>query len=283
MDSIAEQYAKAAARILELERENRLLRQRLGLSDDEPVRPARVDTQSAPSKKPAPATPSSESFNKYRSPQEKIALFRSLFCGREDVFARRWQSAKSGKSGYSPVCSNEWEPGVCPKPKGSCASCTQRQLVPLSDAAIDRHLRGRDTLGRDVVGVYPILPDDTCRFLALDFDDESWREEAALLRIVCKSWELPCAVERSRSGNGAHLWLFFTSPVPCADARRLGTALLAAAMERGGTVKLSAYDRMIPNQDLLPKGGFGNLIALPLQGQARRNGNSVFVDKAFYS
>ena len=200
MENFKEQYEKAAARILELERENRLLRQRLGLSDDEPVRPARVDTQSAPSKKPAPVVSSSDGFNKYRSPQEKIALFRSLFSGREDVFARRWQSAKTGKSGYSPVCSNEWEPGVCPKPKGSCASCTQRQLVPLSDAAIDRHLRGRDTLGRDVVGVYPILPDDTCRFLALDFDDESWQEETALLRVICESWELPCAVERSRSG-----------------------------------------------------------------------------------
>ena len=161
MEDIKEQYAKAAARILELEQENRLLRQRLGLSDDAAVLPARVDKRFAPSVKPAPTTSNPDGFNKYRSPKEKIALFRSLFRGREDVFARRWQSAKTGKSGYSPVCSNDWRPGVCPKPKGSCASCTQRQSVPLSDAAIDRHLRGQDALGRDVVGVYPILPDDS--------------------------------------------------------------------------------------------------------------------------
>ena len=176
MENFEEQYAKAAVRILELERENQFLRQRLGLSADEPIFPTREDMQSPPSEEPVPKAPCTDGFNKYRSPQEKIALFRSLFRGREDVFARRWQSVKTGKSGYSPVCSNEWKPGVCPKPKGGCASCTQRQLVPLTDAVIDRHLRGRDALGRDVVGVYPILSDDTCRFLALDFDDESWQE-----------------------------------------------------------------------------------------------------------
>lgn len=233
----------------------------------------------------APAVPEARKvrsgFNQYAPPDEKIALFRSLFRGREDVYARRWQSLKTGKSGYSPACANEWVPGVCPKPKGSCKDCAHRELLPLTDAVIETHLRGRDAYGRDVIGIYPILPDDTCCFLALDFDDEGWRENVTAVREVCRRWELPCAVERSRSGEGAHLWLFFEAAVSCAEARRLGTALLTAAMTIGGTLKLTAYDRMFPNQDTLPKGGFGNLIALPLQGQARKNGNSIFVNEQF--
>lgn len=280
-------YAALLERVRELERENAMLRERLGIpaapaSCIEETRGSEPQTTRSPSLSEltrAAAQARSDAFDKYRPPEEKIALFRSLFQGREDVFARRWQSAKTGKSGYSPACANEWETGVCPKPNGNCAHCEKRELIPLSDAVINRHLRGRDPLGRDVVGVYPILPDDLCRFLALDFDDEGWQTEAAVVRSVCESWSLPCAVERSRSGNGAHLWLFFSEAVPCADARRLGTALLTAAMESGGGLKLSAYDRMFPNQDTLPKGGFGNLIALPLQGLARRQGNSVFVDK----
>lgn len=258
-------------RILDLERENARLRELLGLSETE--------NKTAPKLVKAPASP--DGFNKYRSPQEKIALFRTLFRGREDVFARRWQSAKNGKSGYSPACSNEWAPGVCPKPKGSCGSCEHRKLLPLTDSVIDRHLRGKDSLGRDVVGVYPILPGDLCRFLALDFDDDGWQESVSVLRRLCQDWGLPHAVERSRSGDGAHLWFFFSEPVSCTNARRLGTALLTAAMEAGGDMKLSAYDRMFPNQDTLPKGGFGNLIALPLQGQARKDGNSEFIDEYF--
>ena len=233
----------------------------------------------------APAVPEAvkarSGFNKYASPGEKIALFRSLFRGREDVYAQRWQSVKTGRSGYAPACANEWKPGVCPKPKGSCKDCERRELLPLTDAVLEAHLRGRDAYGRDVMGVYPILPDDSCRFLALDFDGEGWRENVSIVREVCRRWKLPCAVERSRSGEGAHLWLFFETAVPCAEARRLGTALLTAAMEAGGALKLTAYDRMFPNQDTLPKGGFGNLIALPLQGLARKSGNSLFVDEQF--
>ena len=285
-------YEELLARLQALERENAELRGRLGIGgsaprsqdlppmDRKPAEPARPAAQCE--RGPAePARLSVEAVHKYSSPQEKIALFRSLFRGREDVFALRWQSAKTGKSGYSPSCGNEWKPGVCLKPKGRCSDCEHRELLPLTDERIDRHLRGKDELGRDVVGIYPILPDDTCRFLALDFDDEGWQENVALVRSICERWELPRAVERSRSGAGAHLWLFFSEPVPCTEARRLGTALLTAAMEAGGTLKLSAYDRMFPNQDMLPKGGFGNLISLPLQGQARRRGNSVFVDERF--
>lgn len=268
-------------RLRALEQENAELRAMLGLNH--PVR-RREDVppkDSTPKDENASArqSESNQKITKLAPPGAKIALFRSLFRGREDVFARRWQSAKTGKSGYAPACANEWKEGVCLKPKGSCAKCERQELMPLTDAVIDRHLRGQDSLGRDVVGVYPILPDDTCRFLALDFDDEGWQKNVNAVRTVCARWDLPCAVERSRSGSGAHLWLFFSDPVPCAEARRLGTALLTAAMEVGGSLKLTSYDRMFPNQDTLPKGGFGNLIALPLQGQARKQGNSVFVDE----
>lgn len=190
-------------------------------------------------------------------------------------------SAKTEKSGYSPVCANEWCEGVCIKPKGSCSKCENRESVPLSDAIIYEHLSGKDGYGRDVVGLYPILPNDTCYFLAIDFDDGDWQENVSEVRNICTSWNIPCAVERSRSGEGAHLWIFFTEPIPCSTARKLGTALITAAMENSGKLKLDSYDRMFPNQDTLPKGGFGNLIALPLQGQARKKNNSSFVDENF--
>lgn len=266
------------ARLRELERENAELMLQLGLSLPVPQCEAMVHVGRSVV---CEADQALEHVHMYSPPQEKIALFRSLFRGREDVYARRWQSAKTGKSGYSPACGNEWKPGICAKPKGYCSDCEHRELLPLTDEVIDCHLRGKDALGRDVIGIYPILPDDSCLFLALDFDDEGWQDNVTQVRNVCARWELPCGVERSRSGSGAHLWLFFSEPVSCAEARRLGTALLTAAMETGGTLKLTSYDRMFPNQDTLPKGGFGNLIALPLQGQARKQGNSVFVDEQF--
>ena len=256
-------------RVVELEKENAELRAQLGISDT----------------KTAAVEPlqdiSSAAVHKYSSPDEKIQLFRSLFRGREDVFAKRWYSAKTEKSGYSPVCANEWCEGVCIKPKGSCSKCENRESVPLSDAIIYEHLSGKDGYGRDVVGLYPILPNDTCYFLAIDFDDGDWQENVSEVRNICTSWNIPCAVERSRSGEGAHLWIFFTEPIPCSTARKLGTALITAAMENSGKLKLDSYDRMFPNQDTLPKGGFGNLIALPLQGQARKKNNSSFVDENF--
>lgn len=210
-----------------------------------------------------------------------VYLFRSLFRGREDVFARRWYSTKTEKAGYSPMCANEWKPGVCIKPKGTCSKCEHRELVPVNDQVIFNHLSGKDAYGRDVVGLYPILPDDTCCFLAIDFDDGAWQENVNAVRNICNEWEIPCAVERSRSGEGSHLWIFFSKPLPCSTARKLGSALLTVAMEREGTLRLDAYDRMFPCQDTLPSGGFGNLIALPLQGLARKKGNRVFVDEVF--
>ena len=251
-------------RISELEAENRELRRKLGMRDPKPF-------------KPIPTT----AVHHHSTPAEKINLFRSLFRGREDVFARRWYSTKTEKASYAPVCANEWRPGVCIKPKGTCSKCNHRELVPLRDQMIYNHLSGLDAYGRDVLGLYPILHDDTCFFLAIDFDDGAWQENVSAVRHICTEWNIPCAVERSRSGEGAHLWIFFSAPLPCSTARKLGSMLLTAAMEREGSLKLDAYDRMFPCQDTLPNGGFGNLIALPLQGQARKKGNSIFVDDTF--
>ena len=261
-------------RVDALERENQELRRQLGYSD--PVQPA---VQEYPKIETVSAAGVGAGVHMRSTPEEKICLFRSLFRGREDVFARRWYSTKTEKSGYSPVCANEWREGVCIKPKGSCAKCENRESVPLSDTIIYEHLSGRDAHGRDVMGIYPILPDDTCCFLAIDFDDGNWQEHVSEVRKVSSGWNIPCAVERSRSGDGAHLWIFFSEPIACATARKLGTTLLTEAMGNSGKLKLDSYDRMFPNQDTLPKGGFGNLIALPLQGQARRKGNSSFVNE----
>ena len=225
-----------------------------------------------------PAQSAPLSVARTSSPAEKIRLFRSLFRGRTDVYALRWHSEKAQKSGYSPVCANEWRPGLCEKGRVPCAKCPNRVLRPLDDAAIYRHLAGRDAQGRDVVGLYPMLSDETCYLLALDFDDANWQDCARAIADVCRAHSIPFALERSRSGQGAHVWLFFAEAIPCAKARRLGDALLTAAMDTCGGISFIAYDWMFPNQDTLPAGGFGNLIALPLQGQARRQDNSIFLN-----
>lgn len=216
---------------------------------------------------------------------EKVALFYSLFRGREDVFARRWQSRTSGKSGYQPVCVNEWNPDLCDKRKYKCAECPNRQFAPLTDTDIYRHLEGKSVDCRDVVGLYVIREDNTCHFLCADFDDKNcehnYENDVSAFVAVCRDWGVPCSVERSRSGNGAHVWIFFNEPIAAAKARKLGNAILTEAMSRDARLSFKSYDRFFPNQDMLPDGGFGNLVALPLQGQARRQGNSVFVDDNF--
>lgn len=207
------------------------------------------------------------------APDAKVALFRSLFRGREDVFAQRWESAK-GKAGYSPACGNEWKPGICHKPRVKCGECQHRQLLPVTNQVIYDHLAGRQT-----IGVYPLLADDSCYFLAADFDASDWRDDAGAFMQSCRTLNIPAALEISRSGNGAHVWIFFAEPVPAREARQLGAALVSHTCERVRQLSLASYDRLFPNQDSIPKGGFGNLIALPMQKQPRKMGHSVFVDE----
>ena len=206
------------------------------------------------------------------SSASKIELFQSLFHGRADVFARRWQS-RSGGSGYAPACANEWRSGLCDKPRVKCADCANRELLPLSASTIEEHLTGRNT-----VGVYAMLEDETCHFLAIDFDDEGWRGDVTAVRSAASAAGVECHVEVSRSGGGAHVWFFFAESMPAALARRLGTALLTQAARGRHALSLRSYDRLFPSQDTMPRGGFGNLIALPLQHEPRSAGRSVFVD-----
>jgi superfamily II DNA or RNA helicase len=220
-----------------------------------------------------------------RSSQEaKVAFFRGLFRGREDVYARRFESLKTGKKGYQPVCRNEWVSGICEKSKTRCDDCGFREFVPVTDDVVRNHLLGmdpQDRPGRDfTMGVYPMLPDETCWFLAADFDKAAWLEDARAFLETCKSCQAPVALERSRSGNGGHCWLFFSEPIPATLARKMGAFLLTQTMERRPEIGLDSYDRFFPCQDTLPKGGLGNLIAVPLQRKPRENGNSVFLDES---
>ena len=217
--------------------------------------------------------------------EEKVALFRSIFRGREDVFARRWQSNKSGKSGYQPVCNNEWRVGVCEKGKVQCAECKSRDFKQLGYDDVYRHLVGRDSDGCDVIGIYPIVDNNTCYFLCADFDDKSslvgYRDDVLAFAEVCRVHNIPYSIERSRSGNGAHVWIFFADAILASQARKLGNIILTEAMRLKGTLSFKSYDRLFPNQETLPEGGLGNLIALPLQGRARKEGNSVFINDEF--
>ena len=252
-----------------------LIRERLAqLGDEKAALEARLAelevARPAEQQGPQPRGP----VTNHSAAREKIALFRSLFRGREDVFPQRWENARTGKAGYAPACGNEWMPGLCDKPRIKCGACSHQAFLAVTDEVIDGHLRGRHT-----VGVYPMLPDDTCRFLAADFDRRTWRRDAEAFLAACRSKRIPAALERSRSGNGGHIWIFFAEPVPAALARRLGAHLLTEAMEHNPDIGFESYDRFFPSQDTLPAGGFGNLIVLPLEHGPRESGNSVFLDE----
>ena len=218
--------------------------------------------------------------NQYSPVEAKIALFRSLFRGRDDVYPRRFESRKTGKCGYQPACANQWTRGLCEKPKIKCSNCQHRRFLPVTDKVIHWHLSGLDDNGHNfIMGVYPMLQDEACFFLAADFDKKHWQEDAKAILETCKRMKLPAALERSRSGNGGHVWLFFEKAISAALVRRLGCHILTETMERRPDIGLDSYDRFFPNQDTLPQNGFGNLIALPLQKQPRELGNSVFLDE----
>ena len=199
------------------------------------------------------------------------------------MFPRRWENPKSGKSGYSPVCRNEWVRGICGKPQVKCGECPNQAFVPFGDDIIRSHLIGRATgnAGDFIAGIYPMRTDETCWFLAADFDKKSWKRDVVAFRDTARAKGVPVAIERSRSGNGAHAWIFFEEPVAAGDARRLGALLITATMDCCPDIGFDSYDRFFPSQDTMPVGGFGNLIALPFQSRPRENGNSVFVDDDF--
>jgi superfamily II DNA or RNA helicase len=203
--------------------------------------------------------------NANSSAEVKVALFRRLFAGREDVYAIRWESARSGKTGWSPAVEGGWANAKKPG----------RTYLPLDEGVVESHLAGESHLG-----LYPLRRGDECRLLACDFDGKSWVLDALAYFDAAAAIGIPVALERSRSGEGAHTWTFFSGPVPAASARRLGVHILRQAMELRAEIDLSSYDRLFPTQDFVPKGSFGNLIALPLQGESRRQGNTVFLDPA---
>ncbi len=208
------------------------------------------------------------------TPAEKVALFRSLFRGREDLYPKLWTNARTGRKGYAPACANEWVSGVCEKPRVKCGECPNQAFLPVEDRVILDHLQGRH-----VIGVYALLTDETCWFLAADFDKASWADDVTTFVDTCRMAGILAAVERSRSGNGAHVWFFFSSPVPATAARKMGCYLITETMTRRHQLSMASYDRLFPNQDTLPRGGFGNLIALPLQHGPRQMGNTVFLDE----
>lgn len=208
------------------------------------------------------------------NPERKLALFASLFRGRKDVFPLRWEKPAKGRSGWAPCCENEWLAGVCGKPRVRCGECPNQAFRAATENELRAHLQGRH-----VMGIYPLMADDACWLLAIDLDGRSWRSDVAAIRDTCRELGILAAVERSRSGEGAHVWFFFSEPVQATLARRFGLMLLTNAMGRSPTLGMTSYDRLFPSQDTLPKGGFGNLIALPLQRQARERGNTVFVDE----
>jgi superfamily II DNA or RNA helicase len=233
---------------------------------------ARVASPPEQSDAPASATKVREPWHP-RTSSEKVGVFRTLFRGRADVFPVRFVSKRTGKAGYAPACRNKFVPGVCELPKIKCGECSNQAFLPVDDPAVRGHLTGRH-----VMGIYPLLPDETCWFLAIDFDKKAWLDDVRAFIETCRPMDVSPVVERSRSGNGAHVWFFFSEPVPAALARQMGSALITETMSRRHELSMDSYDRLFPSQDTMPRGGFGNLIALPLQHEPRQSGNAIFLN-----
>lgn len=225
---------------------------------------------------PEPLLPIPHTRSVPTTPLEKVRLFWQLFRGREDVFPTRFVSKRTGRAGYAPACANKFVRGACELPRVRCGECPSQAFVPVADQVVLDHLHGQH-----VMGVYPLLENDTCWFLAADFDKASWQEDVRVFAETCQAVGVPCSVERSRSGNGAHVWFFFAVPVSASIARKMGCYLITETMARRHELGMESYDRLFPNQDTVPRGGFGNLIALPLQYEARRQGNTLFLNEAF--
>ena len=228
---------------------------------------------------------------------DKIASdFFMMFCrGRKDLYDLRYTNPKTGKNGYYTQCFNRWDRGCHIQKKDGvrCKDCELRAYKPVTLPLIKAHMNGTDPNGNDVVAIYPMLENNLCQLLVFDFDnhakgaeqedyaniDDRWKEEINALRRICKNLDVDAVVERSRSGRGAHLWIFFKEMIPARLARKFGFALLEKGAESVNLKSFKYYDRMIPTQDALPEGGLGNVIALPLQGMALKSGNSAFVDE----
>ncbi len=217
-----------------------------------------------------------DSINIYSTLEEKLKLYRSLFYGRRDVFALRWDNESKNTHGYKPFCINEWKHGLCNKPEIKCNDCDFRKFKSLENNDILEHLSGQKT-----IGLYPLLQNDKCKFLAIDFDGNSWQKDSLLVVDTFNNFNISTSMERSRSGDGCHLWIFFNEEISARIARYFGNLILNYTLENNVGLDLGSYDRLFPNQDKMPKGGFGNLIALPLQRMPAKNKNSLFVDNSF--
>ena len=267
----AHQLGAILADYRRLKEENARLRKLLAESGI--ALPSRVDAAVAsPDKSEKPGQEVNEN-----SPKEaKIKLFRGLFRGRQDAYAVRTRF-KSGEWGYVPASIRDWKAVLSAEASlRKKVDHQTRKLLPVTDEVVREHLEGKQT-----IGAYPLLVDETCWFLAVDFDKKNWQDDVTAFLGACREFDVSAALERSRSGNGAHVWIFFESAIPSSTARKLGSLILTRAMDRRHQIGMDSYDRFFPNQDTMPKGGFGNLIALPLQWIPRQQGNSLFLDSHF--
>jgi len=281
------------SRIQALEDENRLLKERL---EEAGVSYANIVSGDAEGVVELYDPDQGARIKKFDVTDKIASDFFMMFCrGRKDVYDLRYTNPKTGKNGYYSQCFNRWDRGCHIQKKDGvrCKDCELRAYKPVTLPLIKAHMNGTDPNGNDVVAIYPMLENNLCQLLVFDFDnhakgaeqedyaniDDGWKEEINALRRICKNLDVDAVVERSRSGRGAHLWIFFKEMVPARLARRFGFALLEKGAESVNLKSFKYYDRMIPTQDALPEGGLGNVIALPLQGMALKSGNSAFIDE----